>query len=69
MKKVQELREHAVDVLGTKLKELEASLFDARIQASLGKLENVSRLRILRRDIARVKTILKEKLSQTKAVA
>jgi large subunit ribosomal protein L29 len=59
--KAREFRDMAADVIATKVKELEANLFDMRLQASLGKLENTSLLNTTRKDIARAKTILKQK--------
>lgn len=57
----RELREMAADAIAAKVKEMEASLFDMRLQASLGKLENTALLNTTRKDIARAKTILKQK--------
>lgn len=59
--KTRELREMAADVIQTKVNELEANLFNMKFQASMGKLENTSLLQISRRDIARAKTVLKQK--------
>lgn len=59
--KARELREMAADVIATKVKELEANLFNMRFQASMGKLENTSLLQTTRRDIARAKTVLNQK--------
>ncbi|HKP96104.1 MAG TPA: 50S ribosomal protein L29 [Fibrobacteria bacterium] len=59
--KARELREMAADVIATKVKEMEANLFTMRFQASMGKLENTALLRTARRDIARAKTVLKQK--------
>ena len=59
--KAREIREMAADAIATKVKEMEANLFDMRLQASLGKLENTALLNTTRKDIARAKTILKQK--------
>jgi large subunit ribosomal protein L29 len=59
--KARELRDMTADVIETKVKELEANLFTMRFQASMGKLENTSLLQTARRDIARAKTVLKQK--------
>jgi len=64
--KAREFREMAADAIATKVKELEANLFDMRLQASLGKLENTALLNITRKDIARAKTILKQKETAAK---
>jgi large subunit ribosomal protein L29 len=59
--KVAELRDMDTDSLEAKVKELDDQLFRMRIQKSMGQLEAPGRMRNLRRDLARVKTILKEK--------
>jgi large subunit ribosomal protein L29 len=59
--KARELREMAADAIAAKVKEMEANLFDMRLQASMGKLENTALLNTTRKDIARAKTILKQK--------
>ena len=58
---VAEIRELSVDVLRDREKELDDQLFRLRIQKSMGQLEAPARVRELRRDLARVKTILREK--------
>ena len=64
--KTRELRDMAADVVQTKIKELEANLFNMRFQASMGKLENTALLQTSRRDIARAKTVLKQKATAGK---
>jgi large subunit ribosomal protein L29 len=59
--KVAELRDMDTDSLEAQVKELDDRLFRMRIQKSMGQLEAPGRMRNLRRDLARVKTILKEK--------
>jgi large subunit ribosomal protein L29 len=59
--KVAEIRELPVDVLRDREKELDDQLFRLRIQKSMGQLEAPAKVRELRRDLARVKTILREK--------
>ena len=59
--KVAELRELSVDVLRDREKELDDQLFRLRIQKSMGQLEAPAKVREVRRDLARVKTILREK--------
>ncbi len=54
-------REMSLDDLKSKEKELQESLFRLRLQKSIGQLDNALRIRETRRDIARVKTVLKEK--------
>jgi large subunit ribosomal protein L29 len=59
--KVEEIRELSVDVLRDREKELDDQLFRLRIQKSMGQLEAPAKVRDVRRDLARVKTILREK--------
>ena len=59
--KVAEIRELSVDVLRDREKELDDQLFRLRIQKSMGQLEAPAKVRELRRDLARIKTILREK--------
>lgn len=59
--KPAELRELADDELLTKLKESKEELFNLRFQAATGQLENHGRLRAVRKDIARLYTIMRER--------
>ncbi len=59
--KVEEIRELSVDVLHDREKELDDQLFRLRIQKSMGQLEAPAKVRDVRRDLARIKTILREK--------
>ena len=59
--KAAELRDLAPDELGAKERDLTDQLFRMRIQKSMGQLEAPAKVRELRRDLARVKTILREK--------
>ena len=59
--KVEEIRELSVDVLRDREKELDDQLFRLRIQKSMGQLEAPAKVREVRRDLARVRTILREK--------
>ena len=61
--KVAEIRELSVDVLRDREKELDDQLFRLRIQKSMGQLDAPVKVRELRRDLARIKTILREKAS------
>ena len=61
--KVAEVRELAVDDLRQRVKELDDQLFRLRIQKSMGQIEAAQKLKSLRRDLARVKTVLREKES------
>ncbi|HEV8118135.1 MAG TPA: 50S ribosomal protein L29 [Thermoanaerobaculia bacterium] len=55
-KDLEQLRGEAPDALKAKEKELRDALWKLRLQKTTGQLENPSRLRTVRRDIARVKT-------------
>jgi large subunit ribosomal protein L29 len=59
--KARELRELSEDELQAKERELTEQLFKLRFQHSLGQLENAMKLRNVKRDIARIKTILEDK--------
>ena len=56
--KAREYREMGEDALQTKVKELEAGLFNMKFQMSMGKLENTSQIRAARREVALSKTVL-----------
>ena len=58
--KAQHYREMSQDELESKLIELERHLFDLRSQAVTEKLENSKAVINVRRDIARIKTIMRE---------
>jgi large subunit ribosomal protein L29 len=55
-KDLEQLRGESPDVLSQKEKELRDALWKLRLQKATGQLENPSRLRTVRRDIARVQT-------------
>ena len=59
--KVAELRDMNVDELQSREKELDDQLFRLRIQKSMGQLEAPAKMRSVRRDLARVKTFLRQK--------
>jgi large subunit ribosomal protein L29 len=59
--KPKEMRNLDIDDLEAKTGELRAELFNAKIRRETGQLENTAKLRLLRRDIARAETILREK--------
>jgi large subunit ribosomal protein L29 len=59
--KAAELRDLGADELGTKERELTDQLFRMRIQKSMGQLEAPARIREVRRDLARIKTVLRQK--------
>ena len=59
--KVTEIRNLSVEELEAKLKELKEELFNLRFRHASGQLENPVSMRTCKRDIARVKTILRER--------
>ena len=59
--KIGEIRELGVDDLQARAKDIDDQLFRLRIQKSMGQLEAPTKIRTLRRDLARVKTILRER--------
>lgn len=65
--KVQELRELSPDELERKKGEIQEQIFKLRFQNELGQLENFAKMNTLRKDVARIETILHE--LRTKASA
>jgi len=65
--KTKELHQLTVDELNTKLKELTEELFNLRFRHAIGQLENPASLKNVKKDIAKIKTILKERELATKA--
>ena len=59
--KAAELRELGVDELGVKERDLADQMFRLRIQKSMGQLEAPNKMRTVRRDLARIKTVLRQK--------
>ena len=59
--KAAELRDLGADELGAKERDLTDQLFRMRIQKSMGQLEAPDKMRTVRRDLARVKTVLRQK--------
>ena len=59
--KAAELRNLGPDELGVRERDLTDQLFRMRIQKSMGQLENPDKIRTMRRDLARVKTVLRQK--------
>ena len=65
--KAADIRELTVDDLRGRVKDLEDQIFRFRIQKSMGQLEVPGKARDLRRDLARINTILREKELQAAA--
>jgi len=59
--KVEKIRELKNEELETRVQELEEEIFRARIQKETGQLDHMGKVRNLRRDLARVKTVLRER--------
>jgi large subunit ribosomal protein L29 len=59
--KPNEIRELSVDDLKTKIEELTKERFNLRFRSATESIENPMRFRAIRRDIARLNTILREK--------
>jgi len=59
--KAAELRELSDDELQGRLRELQEELFNLRFQLATGQIENVGRIRTVRRDIARLKTVQQQR--------
>jgi large subunit ribosomal protein L29 len=59
--KASELRELSVEELQAKSRELRGELFNVKIKQATGQLESTSKLRELRRQIARAETILRQR--------
>ena len=63
--KASEMRAQTSDELKTKLVSLKKEQFNLRFKVASGENENSSRIRIIRREIARLKTVLSEKIVTT----
>ena len=62
--KANELREKSVEELNTELMSLLKEQFNLRMQHSTGQLEQTAQIKTVRRNIARVKTILTQKAGE-----
>ena len=62
-KNANTLREKSVDELNNRQRELSEQLFKLRFQRATGRMESPAKMRQVRREIARIKTLLKEKAS------
>jgi len=56
-----DLRTSTADELGSKLAEAKEELFNLRFQGATGQLENHGRLRAVRKEIARIYTVMRER--------
>lgn len=67
MAKARDLREQTMEELDKQVTELHEQLFKLRFQKATGQLENVHKLTQVRKDLARVKTVVNEKRRQAAA--
>ena len=65
--KAQELKDKTPDQLKEQLLALKKEAFNLRFQQATGQLESTARMRTVRRDVARVKTILNQKAAAAAA--
>ena len=63
--KAEDLRAKTVDELRDEIDSLAKEAFNLRFQKASGQLENTARVRAVRRDMARVKTVLNQKAQET----
>ncbi|CAK01856.1 50S ribosomal protein L29 [Bartonella tribocorum] len=64
--RARELRAQTLDQMKDELAKLKKEQFNLRFQKATGQLEKTARVRQVRRDIARIKTFLHQKLSESK---
>ena len=64
--KVKEIREMTTEDINKKIAEMKQELFNLKFQQSTGMLEKPSRIRELRHDVARCKTVLREREMEVK---
>jgi len=65
--KAQDVRTKSNDELNDQLLQLKKEQFNLRFQRASGQLENTARVRVVRRDIARIKTVLGERTRSAEA--
>ncbi len=61
--KAKELKELTVEELQKKKKDLKEEIFNLRFQHSTGQLENTSRMKLVKKDIARIEAVLHQKVT------
>jgi large subunit ribosomal protein L29 len=67
--KIKELRELTVEELKKRGRDLRQESLNLRMQQATGQLENPARLRLIRREVARIETLLTERRKKTAAGA
>ena len=65
--KIDDIRGMTPDQLGESLLNLKKEQFNLRFQKATGQLDNTSRVRVVRRDIARIQTVLRDKRATANA--
>lgn len=65
--KPEDIRAKSADELNDQLLQLKKEQFNLRFQRASGQLENTARVRVVRRDIARIKTVLGERVRAAEA--
>ena len=65
--KIADIRAMSADQLDDEVLKLKKEQFNLRFQRATGQLENTSRVRQVRKDIARIKTVARQKQAQAKA--
>lgn len=65
--RLSDIKAMSPDQLQDELVNLKKEQFNLRFQRATGQLENTSRVRVVRRDIARVRTLQRQKLAEAKA--
>ena len=67
--KGEDVRAKTADELVDQLRDLKKEQFNLRFQQATGQLENTSRYRVIRRDIARIKTVLGQRRAEAASAA
>ncbi len=65
--KIKEIRELSTDELSGRKRELRQEVFNLRMQQASGQMERPSRLKDIRKEVARIETILSERVNQKAA--
>ncbi|GAB1582229.1 MULTISPECIES: 50S ribosomal protein L29 [Phyllobacteriaceae] len=65
--KAAEVRAQSLDQMNDELAKLKKEQFNLRFQKATGQLEKTARVKQIRRDIARIKTIARQKAAESKA--
>lgn len=66
--KVKEIRDLTTEELQKKLNDLKVELFNLRFQLAIGQLDNPMRVRDVKKSLARVKTIIRERALESKSL-